>query len=499
MPTATGLWRTDASAPLRRYGVAVIAVTAAVGLSVASQLVTYDPRPVVAYLGAILLTGWYAGAGPAALATVLAIGSCHCLRAAEGGLDDLWSFDLRDVWSIGFAVAAARFGAVRRRTTELLEAARAGLEGAVASRTEQLRRSEAYLLDAQRLSLTGCWAFQVAHDDMYWSTECFRILGLDPATTTPRHDLIEQLIHPDDLNRRNQIRDAAMREHRDFVIDYRIVRPDGTLRYIHSVGHPSFDEAGTVVEYFGVLMDVTDRKRSERALRMARARAMRARFAAKLDERNRLAREMHDTLLQGFTGVALELVAVTNRVGGPPETVSALRDVIMRAQRTLEDARRAIWDMRAPMSAASPTEALRAAAEETLRPTEMALEFHTAGEPWPVEPDVQVVLHHVAQEAVTNAARHSGASVVTLTLSYRRRHLRLSVSDDGQGFVVDPELRAFGGHWGLITMRERAMQIGASLTVRSTPGEGATVTLVVPRTRTPHPNPHPTSTADELV
>jgi signal transduction histidine kinase len=209
--------------------------------------------------------------------------------------------------------------------------------------------------------------------------------------------------------------------------------------------------------------------------------AQQARFAAMLDERARLAREIHDTLLQGFTGVALNLVAVTHRMDGPPEIVAALRDVIALAQGTLGDARRAVWDMRSPPHADDDFVAtLRAAAEASVRGTRLGFEYAVEGRVRPVNPDVAATVLRVAQEAIANAVKHAAARTVRLTLTYETRRIRLSVTDDGRGFAVDPDFRAHGGHWGLLGMQERAGQINGTLSVRSTPGHGTEVVLIVP-------------------
>jgi signal transduction histidine kinase len=86
----------------------------------------------------------------------------------------------------------------------------------------------------------------------------------------------------------------------------------------------------------------------------------------------------------------------------------------------------------------------------------------------------------VAQEALTNIVKHAGACTVRVTLSFDPRRVRLSVTDDGRGFVVDPDFQAYGGHWGLLGMRERATQIHGRLRVRSTPGQGTEVVLLAP-------------------
>ena len=127
-----------------------------------------------------------------------------------------------------------------------------------------LRRSEAYLAEAQRLTQTGSWARDIAGPRvLYWSEETFRILGLDPRHGVPEGDVFLELIHPDDRERYYELRDNAIREAREFNAECRIVLPDGTLKYLHSIGHPVFDNSGNLSEYVGTVMDVTEQKRAE--------------------------------------------------------------------------------------------------------------------------------------------------------------------------------------------------------------------------------------------
>jgi PAS domain S-box-containing protein len=346
---------------------------------------------------------------------------------------------------------------------------------------DELRRSEAYLVAGQRLSHTGSWARRVATGDIYWSEEAFRIFGLEPAKSTVREELVARLWHPDDRDRAEATIAAAIRDKRAYELDVRIVRPDGSIRYVHTRGQPVLDESGEVTELTGVIMDVTDRKRAERALRRARERTMEARFAAVLDERTRLAREIHDTLLQGFTGVALQLVAATSRVTGPPEVIPTLRDLVTLAQKTLEDARRAVWDMRSPpLDGGDFATTLRSIAEESLHGTGLTLEFGTEGLPRRLDPEVAAVVLRVAQEAIANTVKHAQARRVRVGLVYGTREVRLTVDDDGRGFAPEPDFHTYGGHWGLLGMRERASQIRGKLSVRSTPGHGTEIVLVSP-------------------
>ena len=357
----------------------------------------------------------------------------------------------------------------------------------------ELQRSEAYLAEGQRLSHTGSWAWDVVgREHIHRSLEYCRMFGLDPEGDPPSFQAVRDRIHPEDGPRFDEELERAIREKTGFEVEFRVVLPDGSTKYVHTVGHTVVNASGAAVEVIGTTVDVTERKQAERAMRQARERTLQARFSAALEERTRLAREIHDTVLQGFTGVALQLVAATGRMAGPPETVAALRDLIGLAQKTLEDARHAVWDMRAPaLTGGDFSASLRAAAEDSVRGTGLTLECTVKGAPRPLDPAVEAVVFRVAQEAIANVVKHAAARTVRLGLSYGERGMRLSVRDDGRGFTVNPGFHAYGGHWGLLGMHERASQVRAKLVVRSAVGQGTKVIIVSPYRRHDQSDPRP--------
>jgi PAS domain S-box-containing protein len=160
----------------------------------------------------------------------------------------------------------------RRRAEQVLKEhevelrqARDLLEIKVMERTKELRRSEAYLEEAQRLSKTGSWARGTASGDMsYWSEECYRVLGFEPQDGLPRFETFLQHIHPDDQRRVRETAERAGREKVNYEVDYRIVHPGGDVRDIHTVGHPVLSLSGDVVEFVGTVMDVTERRQAEK-------------------------------------------------------------------------------------------------------------------------------------------------------------------------------------------------------------------------------------------
>jgi PAS domain S-box-containing protein len=344
---------------------------------------------------------------------------------------------------------------------------------------ETLKRSEAYLSEAQRLSHTGSFSWRVSTGEIIWSEETFRIFQYDP-TTQPSVALVLQRVHPEDAAFMQQTLERASQDGMDLDFEHRLLMPDGSVKHVRVVGHAESVNSSER-KFVGAVMDVTERKRAERALRRARERTLEARFAAVLDERTRLARDIHDTLLQGFTGIALKLVAAVSRVTEPVESVVALRDLVGLAQQTLTDARRAVWDLRSPALAGGELPAaVRTAAEDCVRGTTLELEYDVGGPPRPVDADVEAVVIRVAQEAITNVVKHADAHTVRVRLSFETRRIRLSVIDDGRGFTVAPDFQAYGGHWGLLGMRERASQVHGKLSLRSTPSHGTEVVLLVP-------------------
>jgi PAS domain S-box-containing protein len=130
---------------------------------------------------------------------------------------------------------------------------------------EALRRSEGYLAEAQRLTGTGSWAWNAAdRQSVYWSQENYRLFGFDPEAGIPSDETFYQRVHPEDRNRvRQEVYVETPERGSDFDVEFRIVLPDGAIRYVRSTGHPVRDPAGNVLEYVGTSIDVTERKRAE--------------------------------------------------------------------------------------------------------------------------------------------------------------------------------------------------------------------------------------------
>ncbi len=205
-----------------------------------------------------------------------------------------------------------------------------------------------------------------------------------------------------------------------------------------------------------------------------------ARTLAVAEERNRLAREIHDTLAQGFTGIILQLEVAQSLLDGDPE---AARERLLRSQdlarSSLQEARRSVWNLRpSPLQGRSLGEALEGFLDEWSAATGIAVDCAVKGRARPLPAEVETALLRVAQEALNNTYKHARASRITVTLNVTPAAVTLRICDDGVGFAGAAG-REDGSGFGLISMRERAGRVGGTLTIASTPGQGTCVKVRV--------------------
>jgi signal transduction histidine kinase len=212
------------------------------------------------------------------------------------------------------------------------------------------------------------------------------------------------------------------------------------------------------------------------AIQMSRL-AKQARQTAVLEERNRMAGEIHDGLGQAFTGILLQLGAAERVMADAPEQGRAhLQTVGDLAREGLAEARRSVQALRPQaLEEEDLAGALARMVEQLNSDPATRIAFRRDGVPRPLPPDVADHLLRMGQEALTNALRHAQANAISMELSFAGEELRLCVTDDGRGFVMEPPPRK--GGFGLTGMQERSSLIGAQLSVDSQPGSGTRVEL----------------------
>jgi PAS domain S-box-containing protein len=516
---------------------------------------------------------------------------------------------------------------------------------------ESLRRSEAYLHEAQRLGHMGSFATNVSSGAFIPSPEFLRIFGFDPDEKNPTIEMFRERIHPADLPSLLEMVKKARSEKIEYELDYRIVLPDGSIRHAHSVGHPVCSDSGDLVEFIGTTLDVTERKRANEALRaseevargqvealtqnldilatapapenligqmlstigrflnaqsvvlwlldeandslvlraraeganfavtdpehpliknplswkedkvlqeivftgapvvcedvehdprvssagrdyfrskgtkkllaiptlvgghvkgfvgirhadrpsyrreeveLAQALAHQAMFAVQLDkfgeqsqqaavlkERNRMARDIHDTLAQGFTGVIMQLEAAEKAIEHhrPKQAHEHLRRAGGLARESLSEARRSVHALR-PQALKEENfwDALEGTIKSITVGTALHPSFKVQGKVDELPPVWQENLLHIGQEALANTIKYAHAHKFGTRLTYDPKELRLEFSDDGDGFKAQDR---HDGR-GLAGMRERVEQMGGELKITSSRGKGTKITVVLP-------------------
>jgi formate hydrogenlyase transcriptional activator len=191
---------------------------------------------------------------------------------------------------------------------------------------EALRRSEGYLAEAQRLTRSGSWAWNVRTRETFWSREMFRILGYDPDTSTPTLEGFLQRVHPEDRSRIEQRAkmESTQSQGADPGADYRIVLEDGTVKHLHSVSHPVINESGEITEVVGTSMDVTEQHAARVALETAFAEIQA--LKDQLYKENIALREEIDrsSMFEEIVGESTALQAVLSRVAKVGRTDSTV-------------------------------------------------------------------------------------------------------------------------------------------------------------------------------
>jgi PAS domain S-box-containing protein len=331
-----------------RYGLAFASVAAAFGL--ASAFVQFHiPQTFGAFaLSAIAVTFWYAGTKPGILAALLSSVVRDLL------FDPRTTTESRLLFDLVFLVFALLMTQVVRgrnqlelkvaeRTAELTQL-NENLKREIAKHNQveaELRLSETYLAEAQRLSHTGSWAWSPPPGDIrYWSEECYRVQGFDPKGGQPRFEEFLQRVHPEDQARIADVIERAVREKEDFEFDYRIIHPGGEIRDARSLGHPILGPSGDLVEYVGTIIDVTDRRQAEKErerLREAQADLARvSRMTAMGELTASLAHEVNQPITAAVNGASTCIRWLTRETPDLGEAREAAQGVIRNARRAAD-------------------------------------------------------------------------------------------------------------------------------------------------------------------
>jgi PAS domain S-box-containing protein len=323
----------------------------------------------------------------------------------------------------------------------------------------------------------------VATGEVVWSQEMYRIYGFEPGSVTPGYELFMQIVHPDDRPRVAEVFQKVVREEIGYEVEFRVVRPDGRVRFLHSAGHPVYDEAGKLAEVVGTILDITESRDAEEERRQLLRRLM----AAQEEERHRIARQLHDQMGQDVSALGLMLSTLKARYGAQAELGEQLDSLTVIAKQLSKDIDYLVWELRpTALSDLGLVVASSNYVKSWSKHFGIHAELHTTGmEKDRLTDEVETVLYRVLQEALTNVAKHSEAGSVSILLERRSDQVSLIVEDNGVGF---DGAQAFGARRkgvGLVGMRERVTLVGGAIEIESVPGAGVTIVVRIPAPHVP--------------
>lgn len=262
--------------------------------------------------------------------------------------------------------------------------------------------------------------------------------------------------------------------------EFRFLRADGSVMWVLSQGVPIYDDNGLIAGYVGTLSDITEQKAVQDALIESKNTFARQLLRAQEEERQRIARELHDEMGQMLTALKLELQEIQGEHVSPRQRLAesiGMVDQIMEQMRTL------LADLRpAPLDTLGLPAALLWYLNRQSQRTGLKILFHATSLPIRLPSEVEVSGFRIVQEALTNVIRHARAQQVTIELRQEKTALSLSIADDGVGFDVDAarQRAAAGRSLGLIGMQERAELAGGQVSISSTPRHGTRITVLFP-------------------
>jgi PAS domain S-box-containing protein len=351
----------------------------------------------------------------------------------------------------------------------------------IADITERKRKDLALRESEERMSLAaeaanlGMWIWEIPPQRI-WATERFRqLFGFSPSDEI-RFETIQARIHPQDWEQRRRALERALETGGSYDIEYRLVGARGGERWVASKGRAERDSDGRPLRLLGVYIDITARRLAQEEARQVSGRLIHAQE----DERTRLARELHDDLSQSLALLSVDLDLLGQQ---PPESAQEaglrMNELAQQVRDLSSDVHRLSHELHpAKLEQLGLPAALHSFCRDISATHKIAVRFESEPINRSVPPGVALCLYRIAQEAVQNVVKHSGATEAQIDLSAMDENVTLTIKDDGRGF--DIEAVQGNGSLGLVSMRERARLVHGQFSVESEIDRGTRVEVRVP-------------------
>lgn len=357
---------------------------------------------------------------------------------------------------------------------------------------ERHRAARALAASEERFQLAvsgataGLWDWNPHTGHMYLSPHFNEIMGYDEDELPNEAQALDGVIHPDDFDMVAGRLRAHLEHKAPYNVEYRVRAKSGEFRWIQSRGQAQWDEAGIAYRMVGWIMDVTDRKQDEEALRTSREELQR--LSANIEhireeEKARIARELHDDLGQLLTALKIEMGQLEHTLHGVLHEAAktALSRVYALLDQLVGSVRRIAADLRPVMlDDLGPIPAIDWFVQQFSSRHRVKVRTRLDLNEVDFNRDSGTEVFRMVQEALTNIARHSGATEAQVEILREAPHCLIRIADNGRG--VPHGARPGRNSFGLLGMRERAARLGGKIEVDTAPGQGFALRITLPLT-----------------
>ena len=348
---------------------------------------------------------------------------------------------------------------------------------------EELKRSEETLNMAQGIAKIGSWEFDLNTHDLRWSKELYRIFEIENLNGSELYDAYRKKFHPEDLYKLDDMINYAITNNKGFTYQHRIIANDKSIKHILGIGEVTLNENGNIIGLKGTGQDITELIKAEEKLQKSYQhirQLVNHLQDIREQERTNIAREIHDELGQQLTGLKMYISWLNKKITRKEtEIQDKFTATLELIEETIKSVRKISTDLRPSMlDDLGLLAALEWQSHEFEKRSGIVTEFINLTGNKEIPAKLKTGLFRIFQESLTNVARHANAKKIIASLKFDNNNLTLTITDDGKGFTIkNIESKKTLGLFG---MKERTMEMGGKYEIKSEPGKGTTVSIIVP-------------------
>ncbi|GIV33307.1 MAG: hypothetical protein KatS3mg031_0842 [Chitinophagales bacterium] len=332
---------------------------------------------------------------------------------------------------------------------------------------ELIKENEQKLIEAQKIAHVGSWEVDLKSETLTLSEEACRLFGLKNKKKLTRKEF-RNLIHPEDRALVAELVETAVKLKDSFETEVRVIRPDGSLRYLLTRGRPMLKNK-KVVKIIGTGLDISERKQTQ-------FRIMKALVSGQDYERRRIAEDLHDSLGQKLSAIKLSVENISSRNGLKHSELNRLSALLNEA---IEEVRNISHNLiPAGLHEFGIKNTLHNLCHRLQSTTGMHINFQAYGLKKPLDKTIELAIYRIAQELINNAMKHAQANEISVQLFGRSKQLILTVEDDGIGF--DKKVLNSDKSFGLQSIASRTMALSGNFEIDTHPGKGTIASIQIP-------------------